>query len=133
MIKSSPLISGWHLGVSGECGTTLFVLVVSQTALMKVTNSWFGSSERSKDEGCDLWLMRVYIIPEKLHKSDPNIPQIWNRCREDKGTFYTVFGNSLMLEREGVCHVIKDMLPIQLYEEAKLFIHGLYPEGQLKA
>ena len=77
------------------------------------------------------WLMRVYITPEKLNKFNRQIPDLCNKCREDKGTLFHCLWSCPKISEfwEEVRALLQKILSTRLAMEPKLFLLGLYPAG----
>lgn len=77
------------------------------------------------------WLMKVYITPEKLNKFNSDIPDLCNRCWEDKGKLLHCLWMCPRIKEfwEEIRVTIQEVLSIRLELEPKFFLLSLYPKG----
>lgn len=76
------------------------------------------------------WLMRVYIMAEKMNKFNGNMPDVYNRCRDDKVSLFYCLWQYLMLREfwEGLRLTVQEILLIKVELEPKFCLLRLYPK-----
>lgn len=76
------------------------------------------------------WITRMYITPVKLNRFNPNIPDVCNKC-DQKGTLFHCLWecSKIQVFWEGVLKIIKDITGLEIPQNPKLIVLGVYPEN----